>query len=433
MTARPLHERVARAWTRSHRAGVAGAVAAAVSAIAWALGLPAPLHALAVALSAAVAAVWPRRDRRASALRWLGGRVGLAYETALEAEDREDPHGLLAAVRTQGRLVVRDVAVPSTPAWWVPAALLAFTLWAWGAWVGAPWSPPWGAAGDPGGPPPTTSVPPPTLDAEAPADPAPETVAPPETGARAGDGADGARAGGGDADGGGAAGAASERDALERFVQNLREREAEAAALGGAADVDEATEAEDEPSGDAATTTGREPGTELPTGPRAPDPGGDGERAEGDEAPADADAEGSGAGGEGDQAGEGTPGGDGATPDAGAPEGAAGEGPEGDGAAGAAGVDPGDETGQAGLGAGAEGEAGAPATEGLAEPEALPSLLGEGTETPIGGLVLPGVAGDAEAFPAGPAGAAFRRAVERALGDGEVPVSYQEVIRNYFR
>ncbi len=439
MTVAPIHVRTARRRRRYRRATLAALLAAAVSAGAWLLGVPPLPHALLVLGAAVLGGAWPVRSGEAAALRWVGERVGLAYETALESGDREDRYGLLDAVRVQGRLVVRDLAPPSEPAWWLPAALFAATLWAWGALVGAPWSgapfaaDPGGGAVPPAGPPPVTAPP---LANPTPADlpdEAPDVVsadAPPQEG--------GAEGEGGAADGGdGGEGVASERDALERFVENLREREPEPEDDAG------------EPETGAGQAAPGEEGDE-PADANAPDPGGDGEAS--DRRPGEGDQEGEAAAGEGpqdgapgdetepgqadaagDESGEGdgdAPGEDGGSPSEtqGSPESGPGDGEN----AGAAGVDPGEEGGEGGLGPGAEGEAGEALGGEGATPEALPSIIGPGPETPVGGVQLPGSEGDG-VWPTGAAGAAYQRAVEEALTDGDVPVPYQEVIRRYFQ
>jgi hypothetical protein len=438
VTTAPIHIRTARRRERDRRATRAAVLAAGVSVAAWLLGVAALPHALLVLTAAVVGAAWPVRSGEEAALRWVGERVGLAYETALESGDRDDPYGLRDAVRVQGRLVVRDLAPPSEPAWWLPAALFAATLWAWGALVGAPWS---GApfATDPGGAVPPAAPPPagaPPLESPVPADlpdEPPDSAAadaPPREGGDEGEGGAG--------DGGeGGEGVASERDALERFVENLREREPEPEDAAGEPEAG---------AGEAAR--GEE--TDEPGDPNAPDPGGEGDpsdrrRGEGEEAGEDREADGdqngamddeteSGeegeAGAEGGEAEGEAPGEEGGAPSdgEGSPESAPGDG-ENDGAAG---VDPGEEGGEGGLGPGVEGEAGEPLGGEGATPEALPSIIGPGPETPVGGVQLPGSEGDG-VLPSGAAGAAYQRAVEEALTDGDVPVPYQEVIRRYFQ
>ncbi len=422
-----LHERVARRWSRARRTTAAAVLAAVASVAALALAVPTGVHALAVVVAAVVGLAWPQRDRKPEALRWIGARVGLAYETAVEAEERSDPFGLFDAVRTQGRLAIRDVGVPQPSPWWLPAALLAATLWAWGAFVGVPWTAPWGPAGSAPGAPSPSPVAPPAVAEPADAPPTEEAPATDPSAARSDEASTGSAGGeGGASDGSGADGSASERDALERFVEGLREREDEPAAAAAAAD---AADGADEPQ----RTEGAERGDGDEADARDPDPGGDGEPTDGEASDGDGEGE-ERAGEEGEETGEGEdPGqadapGDGTPQDAGDP---AAEGEEGA-QAGAAGIDPGEDPGDAGLGAGAEGDASDAVAEDPRAPDALPSILGAGPETPIGGVALPGAEGE-QAFPEGAAGASFRRAVEEALTEGEVPVSYQEVIRNYFR
>jgi hypothetical protein len=420
--------RVARRWRGAARATRAALLAASLSVLGWSLGwAPAP-HAAAIGAGALLGAVWPVRDRERAALRWVGDRVGLAYETALETADGDDPFGLRAAVAVQGRLVVRDLAPPAPSPWWVPAALLAASLWAWGALLGAPWTLPWASPGSPmpgpAGAPPGEAVLPFEPDVEPPGEADAGEARVPESG-----GADGEGAPGGAPGEAGPGGAPSERDALERFVEGLREREPtpedEASRAAAAAAAAEEAEGEGEGEPDDAATT-----------PRAPDPGGEGERS--DEASDGEASDETGAGDEGAGEQEAEAGGDGDQPgpaEAPSAEEGAAEGAEsGSGeAAGAAGFDPGEEGGDAGLGAGVEGEAGEGLEEGGATPEALPSILGPGPETPVGGVALPGANPEPGTLPLGAPPAGFRQAVEQALIDGEVPVSYQEVIRNYFR
>lgn len=429
-----LHERVARRWSRARRTTVAAVLAAIASLAALALAAPMGVHALAVAVAAGVGLAWPQRDQAPAALRWIGARAGLAYETAIEAGERSDRFGLFDAVRMQGRLAIRDVAVPGPSPWWLPAALLAATLWAWGAFVGVPWSAPWAPAGSVPGAPSPAPVAPPAVAEPAEAPPTEEAPASDPSVPRSDEASTGEPGGeGGATDGSGADGSASERDALERFVEGLREREVEppgaAAADVAEDDAEDDAEGADEPR----RAEGDERGDGAEANADARDQGGDGE-AGGDEA-SDGDGEGEETAGEpGDETGDGEdPGqadapGDGAEQEAGDP---AAEGEDGA-QAGAAGVEAGEDPGDAGLGAGAEGDASDAVGEDPRSPDALPSILGSGPETPVGGVSLPGAEGE-QAFPEGAAGAPFRRAVEEALTEGEVPVSYQEVIRNYFR
>ena len=314
MSATPLHVRVARRWTRARRTTAAALLAAAASIVALALAVPVGVHAAAIVAAASVGLAWPQRDRKPEALRWIGARAGLAYETAVEAGERSDRFGLFDAVRTQGRLAVRDVAPPPASPWWLPAALLAATLWAWGAFVGVPWVAPWLPGGSTPGSPSGSPLAPPAApepgEAQAPeqapgADPSAPRGDEASAGAPGGEGA--ASEGGGEAPG-----SASERDALDRFVEGLRQREVDPAAAAAAAAADEGADGEPE-SGEAVT-----PGRERRSAKTAPSPartpptpvarGGSGRRAEecdgegaGDDAPGDAEGD----AGEGEEPGRG--------------------------------------------------------------------------------------------------------------------------------
>src|SRR5690606_3303759 len=84
----------------------------------------------------------------------------------------------------------------------------------------------------------------------------------------------------------------------------------------------------------------------------------------------------------------------------------------------------------AGAGPGAENQAGV--AEGQsAQPELLPGVLQAGAANRAGTGRLPS---DTEVvLPAGRAAAEYRAAAEEALPEGDLPRSYQEVIRRYFR
>jgi hypothetical protein len=442
----PIHETVARRWRLVRLASQAAAGAAVASAVALLLGAAPWLHLAAILAGGAVAAAWPvRRDDR-RALRWVADHAGLAYETAWDhargipstAPAATDPAvALRAAVAVQARLSIRDLRPPPVSAWWLPLATLAFGMWAWSL-LG-----PGGGVGAPGTPTPGPTPPAPTAPAPTPPEPlvpeeAEEDVPLSPDDADAPGSEPGADAGGdaaaGEA-GAGGEGSPSERDALERFLENLRERpelseeerlaaEARLAAEpvdGDAEAGDPAAEAEMRP-GDPRRDDGRDDADDGEEGPgEEAGEGEDGMEGAGDERPGEGEE---GEEGEAGTAGEeeagrlGEEGGD--------QEGAAGEeGPDG--------AEEGGDEGQAGIGIGAEGDAGPEADATGEDLEALPSILGPGPEQAIGGVQLPGVAPDGEVFPTGPAGSGYRRAVEQALSEGEVPVPYQEVIRNYFR
>jgi hypothetical protein len=437
---RTVHLAVLRRWRLEGlglRAGI-GAVAGSLGGTA--LGADSMLHLGAIVLGGAIVAAWPLRSDERRALRWVGERVGLAYETAWEharLAPAGDPRAaaLRSAVEVQGRLSVRDLQPPTPAAWWLPLATVALGLWLWSSWGATPAD---GAPGaPPAGPPPSTTTAPfvpedARIEDSMVDDPA--ALEPPDDsdaardGERSGSapsGASGAEAGGG---------AAAERDVLERFLDRLRERPPEpedAARTGEAAGMGQEDDQEsgDLPPLDDDLRSGA-PGDEGdPTFERPLD----GEGAEGETTE---QGEGDGEGRSGESA-EGDEGEDGAAGD----EGEEGEGadePGSDpreqapGSGDPLGVDEGSDDASAGIGVSAPGQAGAPGESAMGDPEPLPSLLGPGAELPIGGIQLPG-AGPDGAFPTGPAGTVFRRGVEEALNEGDLPVAYQEVIRNYFR
>lgn len=437
---RPVHLHVLRRWRLEGRGLRAGAGALGASLLALGLGVPSAWHLGAILVGAAVATAWPLRSDERRALSWVGERVGLAYETAWDAARATSPldpraAALRSAVEVQGRLSVRDLRPPPVSAWWLPLATIAFGLWLWAAWTGG--GGPAAPTAPPSGPPPTSTSAPVAPDEPRPEDEALEEPAavdtPEEPAGDRGDGGsrEGTSSGSGSPSEGGAP---AERDVLDRFLDRLRERPPEdenaaraAQAAGvGAEEEDEESEEPVAPGGEA-LRRGEPPEAGDPQGGRPPEgEGGDEQGAEPDE--------GEGDGGAPDE-GEVEPG------EAGGPEGEGSEAPgepgggpdeQAGGGGEPLGVEEGGDEASAGIGVGAPGEAGPPADPAAGESEPLPSLLGPGEELPIGGVQLPGV-GPEGGLPAGEAGAAFRRGIEEALNEGDLPVAYQEVIRNYFR
>lgn len=433
MTVPPLHLRVQRRWgveRRGRRAGVTAVAAAAVGAF---LGVGPWLHLGLLAAAAGLAAAWPVRGDERRALRWVGDRVGLAYETAWEhaadadatqpASPSSPAVALRAAVAVEGRLSIRDLTPPPVAAWWLPLGVLALGLWAWAALAGPP-----GAGGTPwsGAQPPSASSPsgPPAPAGEETAlDPAtadePEAQLPP-TPSEARGGEAGSAPAGGEGGGEGGDGAASERDALERFLDRVRQRQPDEvptrvtpAELGLEPDPD-AEEAQVPGDPDDARAGERPDGADAE---RAGDPGdADADEGEGSGEPGETEAGGT---APAPEAPEGTDAGDSLAPDA-------------EGGIGASEFDEGGDEATAGLGVGAAGELGPGTDPAAGEPEPLPSIVGPGPESPVGGVAMPGIA-PTDPFPSGTAGGEFRRAVEEALGEGDLPAPYQEIIRNYFR
>jgi hypothetical protein len=124
---------------------LAGATAGAVTVLAGAPLALAPVLAL-VALVAGAA--WPVPDADRWARGWIAEARGLGYDTALEAQGRDDPYGLWRASRERTLHDLRDARPPAAERWWLPplvgaALLLAATPWL----AGAPIVPPAGPAG----------------------------------------------------------------------------------------------------------------------------------------------------------------------------------------------------------------------------------------------------------------------------------------------
>jgi len=455
------HLRLAASRRRRLRArrGAWTALAAAFVGVVWVLaGGPPWATPLLAALGAVAGASVPVRGSEAWARRWIGGRHGLGYDTALEAEGRPDPHGLWAASRDRARLGLRGATPPVAQRWWLPPAIAAVLLIAaspWLATVPRPSAPALdrpaseaagadreaqgtvppadGDGADPSGP--AGAAPPPERP-----DAASDAVAPPPDArdapdARDEDGTDGAAT-----DGDGEA-AATGGAAVDRFLRDLEPAPDEATnpfdPAGRRVDEEGAPDArsggraapEDAPprSGGAGSEAGRageDPGEGAPSAGAARDgaaPRSDGGATSGSDGDA-ADEAGANGGGDQDEGGEeaSEPGADGegtAATDAarGEPEGGAGasEGRREEGADAAA-RDGRDEAGAAGLdpGAGEAGAAGAAGSDGRGGDEAgAPGGEAGGSES--------GVEGEPQPFLGGPDGAAER--LSGQLGEGPAP------------
>jgi hypothetical protein len=439
-----LHHRLARRYTLDLRATRAAAAALAGSIVGWLAGLDPGVHATVIVIAAAIGAAIPTRAPLERAFGWIGRESGLAYQTHVEHEGRADPYGLLAEAAVQARLTIRGVSAPPRSPWWLPLAATAVAVWLVATVIGGP-----GAFGaGPQGPsgtapqpsPPPVAAPQTEPDAEEPSEgedvpEEPEAASPPSDPGR--DGADPADA---------AASEGTEGEAVERFLDNLRERPAvaeERAAVEAAREAPRDGVGDDDRDGEVPDEVAREvdrdvEGTLRPD-PREPDEDaetvetdvpGAGDRDERE--PGDEEGDQEGAGGDGEEGDDGRPGeeGDGDAGD----EGEDGDG-EGQREAGAPGDDDtGFDAGEgddAGIGRGAPAETEGAELDSEGEPEALPGMLLPGEETPGGRVRLPGR--DDGHLPEGAAVERYERAVEQAVTDGAVPVPYQEIIRNYFR
>ena len=438
-----LHLRLARRYALDVRATRAAGAALIVSLVAWAFGVDFTLHGALMALAAAVGAAVPAQPPVSRAFGWIGREAGLAYETHVEHDGRADPYGLLAEAAVQARLTIRGVAPPPRSPWWLPLAATAVAVWL----IAAVVSPFGGLAGLGGAgttsPPPQPSPPPVTapqtgaddedgLESEDDLAEEPEAGSPPfDPGRDAGDGADAP------------ASEASEGEAVERFLENLRERPAAAEERStdlAERDLDRDALREDEREDQQPERVRRDEDAALegslrPTDERDEDaepidadvPGG-GERDEGEDGE-DGDVEGA---GEGDEE-PGLEQGEDGVSEGGDDDDAEGMEQRQDGMPGAddeMGFDAG-EGDDAGIGTGAPDETPAAELGPEGDPDALPGMLLPGEETPGGRVRLPGR--DDGHVPEGRSVERYERAVEQAVTDGTVPVPYQEIIRNYFR
>lgn len=418
-----LHRRLAAADAWHRRLTVASAAALAGSAAAWLAGMPLTWHTALIALGFVIGMAWPVPDPTDRVLGWLAERTGLAYETALSLQ-KNDPWGLREAVLDRAHASSVRVRSPDRQHWWIAILAVALGLLLLPA---AQLLGPSGATNGGGAPPEATSPlfpepepeeprvePEDVDDVERAADPRDSDGAPAETAAEDP-----------------APGAAGDQETLSRFLDNLRERDPfqpvdPSGEETGAAPLSEQREEE---AGENRGGAGRE----NESGPGEPQE---------DQQPGEA-AEGSGESTEGEREG------DQGRPEEGAEEGdeegvpgpTAGESedapPEGETPAG--GEEPGNGDGElepdasSGVGQGpsaprpTEGAEGDPSRE----PEFLPGELGQGPENPGGSVLLPGE--DEVEVPSELRRGEYRRAVEEAVTDGQVPLEYQEIIRNYFR
>ncbi|MEX2535832.1 MAG: hypothetical protein WD273_09580 [Trueperaceae bacterium] len=437
-----LHRRLARGRDRHRHLLLSAGFALLMAVVTWALGLDLMVRAAAVVAAAAVAWLVPVRGSDAWAMRWIGERAGLAYQTVIELDAGTDRYGLREALEERAGSSLERLEQPRHSAWWLP--LLALAL---GALLlpALPLGP--GNGGFAGGPVPpggTSQSPAGTGDQPSEEEPTPnlpdqERVRVPGSASESRQGEAGAESeAGGDAQ-------AGERDALERYLRNIRER------------PQAAPEEPEEGPGDSSRGPGGEPreganerrdsgsegeSGENEAGPQGGQPGSEGEEeGESDEgggeqesqnpfSPAGVNEEpgeteqadetgemGEDSGGEEIQPEEGQA-------DNGQPEGAAGAQEPGEG---------GEEDGR-GQGAGGQGspeQAAGMAGDAGEEVLQLEGDLGSGPLSSGGTIQLPG--GDEVELPPGRSPETYTREVERAVTEGRVPLEYQEIIRNYFR
>lgn len=480
---------LARRGTRAALGALLASCAATL--VAARFGMPLPYHLAAVLLGGLAGALAPLAPPTREALAHISRRTGWAYEAALEllarrasasaagggaalAGDEADEFGLEADLLARARRAVADYSPAPTPRWWLPLAVAALALTA---------LPPLLRAAAPAAPTHSTADSTSGSTDRSPFSPADDLLGLPRTAGRAEDpAAAGAASGRVDApDVAPPAGAGGDGDALSRYLEALRQGQGSSTPPGAAGGADGGAVggagggAGQGGEGAATPPAGRAPaelepgratgatggGSAVPGAPAAPDresdPAGDaagGAAAEpgadegpGDEATGGAGAS-AGAAGEGEtdqpgrsaaQPGEravdaGTPG------EVGGPEGsAAGLGATGparsEGAAAASasgGEDDALTPGSAGAGRAAlADDASATGSVGTGAVQLLPGVIRGGPTTPAGSVRLPG--DDQVELPPGTPLAPYRTAAEEALGEGDLPAAYQEIIRRYFR
>lgn len=459
-----LHLRMARRASLAKRLMRGSVLALVASLIALFAGAEIAAHLAACGVGFLAGLALPVPGTRGAALADIRAVAGLSYETALDqlehgaAGGEADPYGFRSAVVDRARLSVRDLRPTSPPAWWLPALAVALALVLFAALerpfaVGGRGG---GATGGPSGGSEAPFVPgsdPQTAVEE------PEAERPEPEPERAGEPAD---AGGQERDDAADSAAPApptefgDAAPLSRFLDSLRERPPESQppepGQGGGQRAGRESGALGDPAdaaGDRGAQTDGEPQrAELRSGEPAEGDSQEAGQVEGQEQGdqgAGADSSGQEQGGAGEEEGvQGAEGEDGEEAAGGASEeGGEGQAPvanggaEPDEALGGAGADGADgqasefqDAGGAGAAGGPESAAGV-ADAGQAPPEFLEGVLEAGPENPAGTVRLPG--SDEVALPPGRSVTEYQSAAEEALTEGDLPLSYQEIIRRYFR
>jgi len=442
------------------RASIAALVC---SVLALLLGVGLVTHAVVIAVGFIVGMALPVPGLRQRALAAIRSHAGMSYETALDLLGESaastnqpvaaDPYGLRAAVIDRARHAVADVRPVATPSWWLPTVAVALALLLFsgldllGSQAGS------GSNGLVTPPPGSTVVP---LDDTTDRPDDPELAAPQEEAPGRAEEPEGAQQTAPEEDEGNdrntsePAEGAGDGAPMSRFLDSLRERPPEAGG-GNQPPQDQAGQgAQDTPPAGQGQPGGNQDGApervEMPADQGAQ--GGEngqsasaGDEGEGQEAGEDALVASEGEeGSDSDEPGESEGGGsDGQTPRErqAAGEQEAEQGGEGEqaveqgGAADGEGSDDPASDGAAGAGGGQETPAGV--AEGESDrPEFLQGVLEDGPESPAGAVRLPGQTD--VTLPLGSASPAdYAAAAEEALSEGDLPLSYQEIIRRYFR
>lgn len=470
----------ARRTTRGALGALAGAAVALLVGV-WFV-VPPPYRLAAALLGALVGAALPLRSAAREALDDIGRRTGWAYESALELLERRsaaadaargavpsageptfpDEFGLEAGLLARARRSVADYAPAPAPRWWLPLAVLALALTALPSLLTRP-APPSTAGGSSGSPaatdrPPEGAAVDRLLDLPSVAGRAEDPGAT-RTDAAAPSAADPLRPG-----------ASGSGDALSRYLEALRQADGSSSQAGGPGGSGGGQPGSDGAGGEApmGDSGGTGPGTPTggagaPAGAGGTAPGTPDTDAHGEGAAPGADEVAGGnasaqAGGEaqetGDPAGQTTGAARATRPGAedprDAPDPGETEGTRGDMGIGFGSPEEGQREAPAGATAAGTGgeEAGADGSPGAGGAmlvddaersdvlvgggvQLLPGVILDGPTTPAGTVRLPG--DDMVELPVGTPLAPYGTAAEEALGEGDLPAAYQEIIRRYFR
>lgn len=463
-----LHLKLARRSGLGRRLVRASLAALVGSVIALLIGVGLTTHAIVIAVSFSVGFALPVPGLRQRALAEIRSYVGMSYETALDllgetgswrekpagssagVRSAADPFGFRSAVIDRARHAIADVRPTAAPGWWLPALVVALALLLVSGFDlggGAGGAGPTGIAA----PPPGSSVVPIDERDDLPADG--DLIAPQDEAPGRAEEPEGDRETSTDEDQGADRNAAEPAEGagdgapMSRFLDSLRERPPEPGG-GNQPGQDQAGQGapNTQPPGQGQPGGGREgepERVEMPADPEAR-AGDDSQAAAGDDGDGQEGGEDvpvASENGDGDSQGESSPGadsngqapGDRQTADNQPAEGG-GEGEQGleqGGAADGEGSDDPASEGTAGLGGGPESAAGV--ADGQAErPEFLRGVLEAGPESPAGAVRLPGQT-DVTLPLGGPSPADYAAAAEEALAEGDLPLSYQDIIRRYFR
>lgn len=441
-----VHLQLARTRAVNRRLNRAAALLLLSALLTWLFKFPFALQLTAVLAAGVTAFAWPVRGAQTWSRNWIRSHAGLAYETALQLEQLpRDSFGLRVAVRSHARTSIARMERPQYQSWWLAGVVLTILILLLPVLnFSSPWNPP-----GPRSPLQGNGVPAAVEQQDGPADPAAEEAAAteasePDTPEPASQQASEAAAPEGAAADSDAAAGTGDSAVLDRFLDNLRPRPAEeetqqveAAStqpLGAQADTpetdteteaDEEAELEDMQPGGAQQQAAGSPGdTTADSDAAAAEGSAEDALADDTEEMAETEA----AGEEGNEAGASQ-----------AEEPLAGP----DSSDGASATAEGDTLEQGsdgtGIGGGADDSAG---EGGRSEPsERLASAGGEaeflegqltGDAANSGGTVRLPAFTDVE-LPLGSSATEFTRAAERAVTEGQVPLEYQQIIRNYFQ